>query len=215
MNNNIPVITDKKELYDKCENMEQLFDKYYLPLLDKHYSKVYQLQQENQKLKKQLEYLRSGEYYNQLRFERDMLQQVVDTNGVPSEVYDYIDCTHRNTELLEENQELKKQLEVGEQQYNDLVEEKDILQEQLSIKTLHLEEYKNQVDKGLYSTCLPYRTGYDKAVEEMENQQKEFINYLTSYIELLSNKPDLIEESEIDLLKEILSKYKEIIGGSK
>ena len=111
MNNNIPVITDKKELYDKCENMEQLFDKYYLPLLDKHYSKVYQLQQENQKLKKQLEYLRSGEYYNQLRFENEMLQQVVDTNGVPSEVYDYIDCTHRNTELLEENQELKKQVE--------------------------------------------------------------------------------------------------------
>lgn len=44
------------------------------------------------------------------------------------------------------------------------------------------------------------------------NQQKEFIEYLTSYIDLLSNKPDLIEESEIDLLKEILSKYKETIG---
>lgn len=51
----IPVITDREELYDKCENMEQLFDKYYLPLLDKHYSKTYKLQQENQELKKQLE----------------------------------------------------------------------------------------------------------------------------------------------------------------
>lgn len=100
------------------------------------------LKEENQKLKKQLKYLRSGEYYNQLRFERDMLQQVVDTNGVPSEVYDYIDCTHRNTELLE--------------------------------------------------------------------QQQEFIKYLTSYIELLNNKPDLIEESQIDILEEILQKYKEI-----
>lgn len=48
---NIPAITDKEELYDKCENMEQLFDKYYLPLLDKHYSKVYELQQENKKYK--------------------------------------------------------------------------------------------------------------------------------------------------------------------
>lgn len=72
---------------------------------------IRKLQQENQNLEKQLEYLRSGEYYNQLRFENEMLQQVVDTNGVPSEVYDYIDCTHRNTELLEENQELKKQVE--------------------------------------------------------------------------------------------------------
>ena len=48
--------------------------------------------------------------------------------------------------------------------------------------------------------------------KEFKNQQKEFIEYLTSYIDLLSNKPDLIEEREIDLLKEILSKFKEIIG---
>ena len=48
---NIPVITDREKLYDKCENMEQLFDKYYLPLLDKHYSKTYELQQENKQLK--------------------------------------------------------------------------------------------------------------------------------------------------------------------
>lgn len=170
--------------------------------------------EEIKSLEKQLEYLRSGEYYNQLRFENEMLQNVVDNGEVSKEDKEFIDMTHRNTELLEENQELKKQLEVGKEQYNDLVDEKEELQDQLSIKTLQLEEYKNQVDKGLYSTCLPYRTGYDKAVEEMENQQKEFINYLTSYIELLSNKPDLIEESEIDLLKEILSKYRKIIGVS-
>ena len=70
-------------------------------------SLVNSCQEEIRRLKKQLDYLRSGEYYNQLRFENEMLQQVVDTNGVPSEVYDYIDCTHRNTELLKENQELK------------------------------------------------------------------------------------------------------------
>ena len=50
---NIPVITDREKLYDKCENMEQLFDKYYLPLLDKHYSKTYELQQENKQLKEE------------------------------------------------------------------------------------------------------------------------------------------------------------------
>lgn len=48
---NIPVITDREKIYDKCKNMEQLFDNYYLPLLDKHYSKTYELQQENQQLK--------------------------------------------------------------------------------------------------------------------------------------------------------------------
>ena len=61
---NIPVITDREKLYDKCENMEQLFDKYYLPLLDKHYSKTYELKQENQKYKevidKAIEYLETA-----------------------------------------------------------------------------------------------------------------------------------------------------------
>ena len=77
------------------------------------------LKEENQSLKKQLEYLRSGEYYNQLRFENEMLQQVVDTNGVPSEVYDYIDCTHRNTELLEQNQKYKEVIDKINKYIND------------------------------------------------------------------------------------------------
>lgn len=53
MNNeeHVQVITDKNELYDKCENMEQLYDKYYLPLLCKHYDMTYKLQQESKQLK--------------------------------------------------------------------------------------------------------------------------------------------------------------------
>ena len=54
---------------------------------------------------------------------------------------------------------------------------------------------------------------YIKDNKEFKNQQKEFIEYLTSYIDLLSNKPDLIEENQKDILEEILSKYKSIIGG--
>ena len=115
----------KKEDYNKF--YIQGSDHYLIPkdVFDELFDEMENWREEAKELKKQLEYLRSGEYYNQLRFENEMLQQVVDTNGVPSEVYDYIDCTHRNTELLEENQELKKQLEVGEEQYNDLVEEKE------------------------------------------------------------------------------------------
>ena len=88
--------------------------------------------EEIKSLEKQLKYLRSGEYYNQLRFERDMLQQVVDTNGVPSEVYDYIDCTHRNTELLKENKSLKKQQKEfikWLEDYINLFDKKDIYEE--------------------------------------------------------------------------------------
>lgn len=67
-----------------------------------------QLQKENQVLKKQLEYLRSGEYLNQLKFERNMLQDVVDKMEVSKEDKDFIDMIHRNTELLEENKKYKE-----------------------------------------------------------------------------------------------------------
>lgn len=91
--------------------------------------------------------------------------------------------------LQQENQELKEQLEVGEQQYNDLVEEKEELQEQLSSKTLQL-----------------------------ENQEKEFIEYINKTIKEL--ECDDVDDEEmkgyliqrIDTFKEILSKYKDVIG---
>lgn len=67
--------------------------------------------EEAKELKEELDYLRSGEYLNQLRFERDMLQHVVDNSKVSKVDKEFIDMTHRNTELLEENQVLKKQLD--------------------------------------------------------------------------------------------------------
>ena len=121
----------------------------------------------------------------------------------------------------EEIRRLKKQLEVGEEQYNDLVEEKESLQEQLSSNTLQLEELKEQVSKGLYNTCLPYLTGYNKAIKDKETQQKEFIKYMNKTIEEL--ECDDVDDEEmkgyliqkIDTFKEILSKYKSIIGGKE
>lgn len=61
-------------------------------------------------LKKQLEYLRSGEYLNQLKFERNMLENIVQNMEVSKEDKEFIDMTHRNTELLEENQKLKEKM---------------------------------------------------------------------------------------------------------
>ena len=58
------------------------------------------LQQENQQLKKELDYLKSGEYHNQLRLERNMLQDVVDNGKVSKDDREFIDMTHRNTKLL-------------------------------------------------------------------------------------------------------------------
>ncbi len=62
---------------------------------------------ENQELRKEIVYLRSSEYLNQLKFERDMLQDIVDKMKVSKEDRNFIDMTHRNTELSQENQQLK------------------------------------------------------------------------------------------------------------
>lgn len=77
-----------------------------------------QLLKENEDLKRQLEYIRSGEYLNQLKFERNMLEDVV-SNGEVSEIDKaFIDMTHRNTELLEENQKLKERIDYLERSNN-------------------------------------------------------------------------------------------------
>lgn len=181
----IEIIPTKGWLYAKCENMEQLYDKYYYPLLVENknlksqieylrrsierkeetitelelervpYTNEYveKVKKENEDLKRQLEeykenyqeeldensklselwcdsrakirelerqleYLRSGEYYNQLRFENKMLQDVVDNGEVSKEDKEFIDCTHRNTELLEENQKLKERIDYLERSNN-------------------------------------------------------------------------------------------------
>ncbi len=102
---------------------------------------------------------------------------------------DYIDYKfeYKNNQkliktLFEENQELKKQLEVGEEQYNDLVEEKENLQEQLSSKTLQL-----------------------------ETQQKEFIEYLENEINELTlswRDASYIPEEILSKYKEIIGENK-------
>lgn len=151
---------------------------------------IKELNKENRKLKRQLDYLRSGEYYNQLRFERNMLQDVVDKMEVSKEDKEFIDCTHRNTELLEENQNLKE------------------LNKALS-KGLKKVVAKRKKWKSRYET-------EHRRKQELLREQKEFIKWLESEISsfdfldrelLLSNN-----KKEIKVCKEVLSKFKEITG---
>ena len=107
-------INSKDELYDKCENMEQLYDKFYY-------------------------------------------------------------------QLLVENQELE--------------EENKILDEKL----------------GKY---IEQKQEWIELIDMFKNQQKEFIDWLKSYLKLFDNK-DIYEEGYYDCIEEILSKYKEIIGSDK
>ena len=94
------------------DDNELLFDELYEKTKDcgrvQFINLLMEKERENQELKEQLDYLRSGEYLNQLRFERDMLQHVGDNSKVSKVDKEFIDMTHRNTKLLEEKQKYKE-----------------------------------------------------------------------------------------------------------
>ena len=97
--------------------------------------------------------------------------------------------------LLKENQSLKKQLEGTN--------------EELELVRCDLHNRTSE------------RNGYYRNIEILENQQKEFIEYMNKTIEEL--ECDDVDDEEmkgyliqrIDTFKEILSKYKVIIGDDK
>ena len=91
-------------------------------------------------------------------------------------------------QLQQENQELKKELE-----------EKN--NSQMFIDTQDMEE---RYAEGLYQDYL------EEENKKYKKQQKEFIEWLESYLKLFDIN-DIYEEGSYDTIEEILSKYKEII----
>lgn len=123
------------------------------------------------------------------------------------------------TRLITKNQKLKKQYENAVADYETTMAEKEQLnslvnscQEEIRQLKKQIEEYKEQVNKGLYNTCLPYTTGYNKAIKDKETQQKEFINYLEDGIKLQEEINDKLLATAFE---EILQKYKSIIGDAR
>lgn len=138
---------------------------------------------------------------------------------------------YKNRILEKENQELKKK-------YENAVEK---LSEQLELLTSKLDEYdlitdeRNQLKKQLEEKIKigvadhKYSSQCEDKVITMETQQKEFIKYLEDKIYSIEPKGTGInynceydseedyvmamqEQSRLNTLKEILQKYKSIIG---
>ena len=117
-----------------------------------------------------------------------------------------------------ENQLLKKQIKTQDEtniqliskldRYDAIVDERDELKNQLTTYQI------------LHRDCKVDNLKNISKIEEMENQQKEFIEYMNKTIEEL--ECDDVDDEEmkgyliqrIDTFKEILSKYKETIGVS-
>lgn len=120
-------------------------------------------------------------------------------------------------DLVQKNQELKKQLEESDFKIANLTMDKIELKKQL--------EEKENIACDWKDSCLE-NAG---KIEILENQQKEFIDYMENKIYSIEPKgtginynceydseEDFIsameEQSRLNTLKEILSKFKEIIG---
>ena len=142
------------------------------------------LEEKNQELNNQLSYLRSGEYINQLKFERNMLENVANNLEISMEDREFIDMTHRNTELLEENQKLKDQIAYLR---------RDIERQETKITDLENER-------------VPYTNEYVDKVKELHNKATDFIKeYRKNRNVFKWNEQDYIDViDEIDdILKEV------------
>ena len=119
--------------------------------------------------------------------------------------------THSIRELQQENQELKKENKILREnaEHNDKVVDKVNWENQLLKKQLEEANEELELVRCDLHNRTSERDSCYRNIEILQNQQKDFIEYLNSYIELLSNKPDLVEEGQKEILEEILSKYKE------
>ena len=75
-------------------------------------------------------------------------------------------------------------------------DERDKFQQEIQKLKKQLEEYKKWYKDELEenSKLSELWCNSRAKIRELENQQKEFINYINAYIELLKDKPDLVEE---------------------
>ena len=148
-------------------------------------------------------------------------------NGANKETYGFAPQEIKNIlisyeELQNQNQELKNQLETLEKvnkqliykldRYDAIVDERDELKKQLTTYQI------------LHRDCKVDNLKNISKIEEMENQQKDFISYLENEKDRLARECSHIYENSLgktrfvneDIFNEvdtILSKYKSIIGG--
>ena len=142
---------------------------------------------------------------------------------------------HKDSTTLVQDKLVKNELNQIELQYNTLKQQKfnELLKENQELKQKYLnavsdyettmselQELKKQVEEKENIACDWKDSCLENAgkIEILESQQKEFIEYMTKTIEKL--ECDDVDDEEmkgyliqrIDTFKEILRKYKSIIG---
>ncbi len=157
------LLNSLKELDQKNQELKKQFE-----VGEQQYN---DLVEEKEKLKEQLDYLRSGEYLNQLKFERDMLQDVVDNSEVSTEDKEFIDMTHRNTQLLKHQKEFIEWLE-----------------DQLNIYDGFLDAIKSDLEEISYAGRVSGKTYIATQIMKNETAKKCYEEALSKYKEIIGEK---------------------------
>ena len=123
------------------------------------------------------------------------------------------DCIKINNlivELTKENQELKKQLHEASLTIQEMAEQ-DI---ECPSNCEKLRQLKKQLEEKENIACNWKDSCLENAgkIEKLENQQKEFIKYLEDKINYYKRNTQCFS---MNLIEEILQKYKSIIGDDK
>ena len=172
------------------------------------------VQQENKELKEQLLVTQTNEETFRLE-----MKDITQTLGLDEDtIFDDVKAFVRSLEV--ENQKLQTEKE----QLNSLV---NSCQEEIRQLKKKLEERpKEYVFIGnAQNKTRDFINQITKDNKEYKNQQKEFINYLEDEIKFYKNRDSYMVEHihgsydltqiELNILKEILQKYKSIIGDDK
>ena len=125
-----------------------------------------------------------------------------------NKIENYLGIANHDIQMANNSQELKSYVASILYENDELQQENQELKKQLTTYQI------------LHRDCKVDNLKNISKIEEMETQQKEFIEYMTKTIEELECDDVDNEEMKcyliqrIDTFKEILSKYKEIIGVS-
>ena len=181
---------------------------------------IEQLQQENKKLKEQLLVAKTNEETFRLEME-----DITKTLGLDEDtIFDDVKTYARS---LKENKILRENAEHNDKVVDKVNWENMLLKKENQELKKQLEENKNPL-KGIFSQVnddmlLRNCGAMQSEIDTYKNQQKEFIEYLE---DLIKQNETVVEVSKyglpkncskllIDFYKEILQKYKEIIGDDK
>lgn len=139
------------------------------------------------------------------------VRELVDT--ISKEEFPYALAIAKAYEKLEqENEKLKAELELYK---GTLKREHEVIHKVNELEEEN-EELKKQLEEANKMCELYVKSLYNAELCECKNQQKEFIKFLEEPIKTITDgNPTNISEytiGKLDALKEILSKYKEIIG---